>query len=621
MPPAAPGRPPGAPFPTMSRPVPPARLRATLPRPASGGSAPGRAGVLASALAAGLLGAAAVVLAFGTGPLHPRSLGWMLAGPLGPDPVQYLLGWTYFVRSPWGLPPGVSPAYGLEIGSSIFYADAIPLLAFALKALRGVVEVPQPFGPWLLLCGVLQGLLAWWLLGLATADPLARAAGAGLFVLQPMLLTRMGGHLALAGQWTLLAALFLALRDGRGARHAAAWGALSLVTSLVHAYLLPMVLGLWAADALARALRGGDRHRRWTPQAAEALAVPGAALLGLWVAGFFLLRSGHDAPGYGNLGLDLLAPLDGGYWSAVLPDLPKTGHDESGGSYLGLGGLLLLAAAGLAWLSGRAPPLAPALRRRWPLPAVLLAMLAFAVTHRPTLAGLQVTLFEPPGWALALAGSLRASERFFWPLAYALLFAAVAVLARTWGGRRTGLLLAALLAVQLADLRPGLRLLRSYVSGAPRDAPERLSDPFWAEAGRAYARVRAAPAANMGPHWESVARFAWRHGLPTDAVYLARIDPRAVAALRDRVAAALRSGCYEPGTLYVLRDRATLDLAAASHDPARDLLGRIEGLDVLAPGWLPNRAVPPGMRRLEAVGDRRESPASCGGGGGAAGQG
>jgi hypothetical protein len=215
---------------------------------------------LASALVAGLLGALVVVLAFGTAPLDPRATGWMLAGPLGPDPVQYLLGWTYFRDSPWTLPPGLNPAYGLEIGSSIFFADAIPLLAFAFKALRGVVEVPQYFGPWLLGCGVLQGLLAWRLLGLATGDPLARAAGAGLFVLQPMLLTRMGGHLALAGQWLLLAALLLALRDGRGPRQAGAWGLLSLLTSLVHAYLLPMVLGLWAADGLARALRR-DRPR------------------------------------------------------------------------------------------------------------------------------------------------------------------------------------------------------------------------------------------------------------------------------------------------------------------------------------------------------------------------
>jgi hypothetical protein len=370
---------------------------------------------------------------------------------------------------------------------------------------------------------------------------------------------------------------------------------LSLLTSLVHAYLLPMVLGLWAADGLARALRR-DRPRP-AALALEAAAVPGAALLGLWAAGFFLLRSGHEAAGYGSLALDLLAPFDGGYWSALLPDLPDPEHNESGGSYLGLGGLLLLAAAGLAWATGRVPSPWPALRRRWPLVAALLLMLAFAVTHRATLAGVQVVLFEPPGWALALAGSLRASERFFWPLAYALLFAAVAVVARAWGGRRAGLLLAGLLLLQLVDLQPGLRLLRSYLAEAPREAPARLADPFWAEAGRAYARVRAVPAGNMGEAWEPVARFAMAHGLPTDAVYLARIDGGAVQALRQRVAAQLRSGCYEQGTLYVLRDRASLDLAAASHDPGRDLLGQVEGLDVLAPGWLPGRAVPAGMRR------------------------
>ena len=91
-----------------------------------------------------------------------------------------------------------------------------------------------------------------------------------------MLLTRMGGHLALAGQWVLLAALLLALRRGCGFRQAAAWVLLLLVTSLVHAYLLPMVLALWAADGIGRA-RGGASPG---PLAAEAVAVARDAGLG-----------------------------------------------------------------------------------------------------------------------------------------------------------------------------------------------------------------------------------------------------------------------------------------------------------------------------------------------------
>ncbi len=104
-------------------------------------------------------------------------------------------------------PPGLNPAYGLELGFSVFYADAIPLLAFFFKALHPAVEVSQYWGLWLFACGALQGALAWRLLGLATDDPLARLAGSALFVMQPTLLNRMGGHFALSAHFLLLAGL------------------------------------------------------------------------------------------------------------------------------------------------------------------------------------------------------------------------------------------------------------------------------------------------------------------------------------------------------------------------------------------------------------------------------
>lgn len=548
----------------------------------------------AGGAAAALLGAAVTVALLGFGPLDPRNEGWLWA-ELGVDPIQSWLGWTSFRQAPWASPPGANPAYGLELGTSIYFTDSLPILAIPLKALRGVLELPpQYIGPWLLACGALQGLVGWRLVGLATRDPLARACGAGLLALQPMLMHRMLGHTSFAGQWTLLAALLLALAPGGGGRRGAAWAALLAATALVHSYLLVMGAAIWAADWTRRAwlepLPSGRRD--WRGPALEAAAVPVAALAALWAGGFFLLRGGHGSGvgsefgRYGTWSFDLLGFFDPGDWSAVLPDLPDTGHwDAVGSHYLGLGGLLLLAAGavGLAMRPTRLP------LRLLPLAAALLLLLAFAVTHQVSAAGRVWTLFEPPPWFFGLAAALRNSTRMAVPFAYALLLGAIAAAARAWGGRRTGWLLLVLLAVQWADLRPGIVARGVEAAAAPREPPRRLSDPFWAEAVRRYGRVRCAPAANIGPGWETVGALAARAGVPTDCAYLARVDDAAVAALRAKVAESLASGDYEPRTLYLLRDAESQALARASHDPARDLLLLADNHWVLAPGWLGRR--------------------------------
>ena len=85
---------------------------------------------------------------------------------------------------------------------------------------------------------------------------------------------------------------------------------------------------------------------------------------------------------------------------------------------------------------------------------------------------------------------------------------------------------------------------------------------------------------------ESIAQFAMQAGMPTDSVYLARVDGTVVDALRRRMAEVLASGAYEPATLYVLRDVESLARARASHDPRRDAIVQVDGYWVLAPGYL-----------------------------------
>jgi hypothetical protein len=184
------------------------------------------------------------------------------------------------------------------------------------------------------------------------------------------------------------------------------------------------------------------------------------------------------------------------------------------------------------------------------------------------------------------ADALRASERFLWPFAYALLLAACIALIRGFGPRRAGVVLAVLVVVQFADMQPGFARLERYFPVGPAVAQLRLQDPFWTEAARRYERVRLTPTGMQARHWEEIAVYAAARGLTTDAVYLARLDPAKVAALNARIAAELAAGRVEPGTFYALGSDETLAAARAGHDGTRDLLAQFDGVWVLAPGWL-----------------------------------
>lgn len=523
-------------------------------------------------------GALAALATLGPRILDINDLGWLLHGTLGPDPVAYLSAWTYFARTPWSWPPTLNPDYGLELSSAIFYVDAVPLAALLAKALRPLVEIPQYWGPWMVLCAALQAGFAWRLLGLAVPDPVARALGALLFAWQPLLLNRMGGHFALCSQWSLLWALWLCLRpDPR--RQALQWAGCLGIQAMLNPYVMAMCGGLWVADTLGRALRLASPR----PLLAQWPVLPVMAGA-LWLAGYFTL-GGEVLPmgvHYGQSQFDLTAPFDAVEWGLLLPALPGLRHWEAGGSYLGAGALLalalglVLAPRGAWW---------PMLRRHAVLLLMLAGMLGFAISNQVAIGGRIVASFDLPAPILRLADMLRASERFFWPLAYAAIFAAIAVLAQRLHGLRLRWVLAGLLALQIVDIQAGMGRFRALVAAAPAVAAERLPDPFWAEAGRRYQRIRAVPAENFGAHWEPIARFAAPRGLPTDAAYHSRVDPAALATLRRRTLAAFEQGRWEPGTLYVLRDEATRRLVAAQADPSRDLLAERDGLWVFAPGW------------------------------------
>jgi hypothetical protein len=313
--------------------------------------------------------------------------------------------------------------------------------------------------------------------------------------------------------------------------------------------------------------------------------VPAAGALGLWQAGFFLVPAAPST-GYGNFGMNLLAPLNPDLYSALLPPVapPLLGFHE-GYNFAGLGCLLLVPALLLA-VARRRGGSWRGLRSHWPLGLVLLGLALFAVTHNVGVGRASFRLPLPDS-VVQMASLLRSSGRMYWPVHYALLVFLIVAIARALPPRATLVLLALATAVQVFDSRHGWwsHLHAHFAASRATAWPSPLQSPFWSAAGREYRVLRRLPPRNSAPDYAAFAYFAASHQMASSAAYLARVDGAALDAAEQQGRQALQAGAFEPDTLYVL-DPLHAGYAAEALDPDADLLARVDGYLVLAPGWL-----------------------------------
>ncbi|SDB43189.1 hypothetical protein SAMN03159382_01022 [Pseudomonas sp. NFACC23-1] len=523
-----------------------------------------------------LLGALAFLLVIGPRVLDPTNIAWLGEG----DTTTHYLGWAFFRSSPWTFPLGMNPSYGLELGNGIIFSDSNPLLAFLFKPFSGwLPETFQYFGLWLLACFILQAWFAWKLLGLLTPSLWIRLLGAGLFVFSPPMFLRMGAHLSLSGHFLILAALYLALRPGLQKRRLA-WGVLLAATALVHAYLLAMVALIWLADLANQAIKGRLFRRD------ALIELSGLFLLVAfccWQAGYFSVGGGTVSGGYGLYRLNVLSLVDPSGWSYIVRDLPEGPGDYEGFNYLGLGVLILAICAAAALLQGNTG-LVSAVRHRWLLLWALFGLTLFSLTNTLGIGVLDVHYWLP-GSLEKLANVFRASGRMFWPVFYAIVFAVIFLVIRGNKPRAAACLLAIALLVQVLDTRAGWAGLRqSRMMPAASSWSTSMNDPFWASAASHYSKVRLLLPQNQPDNWLLTSQYALKHGLETDGVYLGRMGTREIEQAQRRAAQMLASGEYAADSLYILDPGAALQ-AAKTVNRQTDLLTRIDGLVVLAPGW------------------------------------
>ncbi len=466
---------------------------------------------------------------------------WALRGelppgrPVNPDLIQHVMGQRYFWHQPWHL-HGLLFSWNLDApyGVMIGLTDSLPLVTLLLKPFIGWFPPTfQAVTPWIALCWVLQPVAAVFALRSAGEKRIIPAvAVAACASAMPTFLMRVA-HAALSGHFLLLLALGISLRlsatpvrplPAAAGRPVDRWlpaGCVLIPTLLlIHPYLMMMAIAVLFAAPFTLLTR---RDRRWAVTLSGlSLSVLVTAVLA-WRLGYL---GGAGAEGFGVYSMNLLSPVRPETSSLLRGSAPSaldaTGGQYEGFQYLGMG--LLLGLATLFLFPRSRSALRTAVFRQPGLWLSCLALTLIALSDRIYLGHVLLLSFrEPPG-----ADVVRASGRFFWPVAYVVLVGTVAALARlSW--RPMPLLLVVLALLQTADAG------RLQAADAARF---RVVTPFAFDADRLQDAMRNSAMLTIYPAWPceatnpvvasmmEVLSIADRVLIPVDTMYTARMSHR-----------------------------------------------------------------------------------------------
>jgi hypothetical protein len=518
-------------------------------------------------------------MAIGTAPLNVQNIAWLAKG----DALFNYVGWEIFRQSPWSIPLGLNPNYGLEFGSSIVYSDSIPLLAIFFKLFSAVLPEPfQYFGLWLLICFVLQAIYSYKLGGLISNNKYLRMFISIIFLFSPIMFFRTNIHLALVGHFVLLWALYLNLNK-RVSWYS--WPAILLITLGIHFYLFVMVFALWMAGLLDAALNKRLSRQKSLMQVLLAIVV---VVIGAWQYGYMAIAvSSSSGAGYGGDQFNLLAFFNPLEWSWLISKnifIPPT---IEGFAYMGIGaiGALVLGFVQLHKKEIRSK-VVKNIKMHQALLFATCFMLFIAVSNNLHIGNSHYSFPISDQFLFAL-NVVRASARLSWPLQYLIIFSAIWAIINGYRKSFVSSILLLLACLQILDTYNGWGKLHSYFQGLSGVKIEHsLTHEFWKEAPKQYSTIKLLPPQNWPDGWNTFAAYAAENKMATNSVFLARFDMNKVQDAKTASDLDIVSGNLDPKTIYVFQKWSdNLFQVSPKIDPSRDLFARIDGVNLLAPDY------------------------------------
>ncbi len=484
--------------------------------------------------------------------MSPTNIGWLRG-----DTVWHFLVWAFFRVEAWQPLPGRIETFLAPLGTSIGSGDALPLLAFPLKALSSVLpQTFQYFGPYLLGNYLLQGLCGYLLTRVFFSNRWHALLAALFFLLSPIMIFRVE-HVALSSHWLLLLGLWHYFASHRSAhfrpwRYALLWALIIGLAGLIHPYLAAMLLPLAALSAFSETVLKRRLKRSILP--ALLLGYTGLLALEWWLSGLVGAGQNLRSGGFGVFSMNLNALYNPRDQSRFLPALPMGVGQYEGFSYLGLGMIALALPLLLYCVCYPARVQRSVVRvlmneHYWPLFLAVLAFTLYALGDAAWLGEKPIVKLPFFTYFPDLTSTFRASGRFFWPVYYLIFLLLLVSLKRTFSGRPLTLLLCASVALQVADAK----FYRFFDPGSLTFS-EHLQSERWSKLIAPFDTVAITPAFDQNlasPNdYQDFSWLAASQGKNLTTGHTAR-PPAQLETVRDALLVGALRGPRDPKSLYV----------------------------------------------------------------------
>lgn len=528
-----------------------------------------------------LLGFASFLLVTGGGKiLRPTYIDWFLIE--GGDSLLPWVGWQFFRHSPFlQWPLGANPDYGMGIGSSIVYSGSIPLLAFMFKPLNAFLpDTFQFIGLWILIGFLLQSLFAWKLLSLFTQDKRLLLIGSMFFIIAPIFQIGLASpakfgtsYNAAIGQWVLLAGLyFYSARNFSAFR----WIGLLVATTLIHAYLLAMLIVIWSADLIQRCWLKQTSIVKMVSHFFSSVASVATVM---WAAGYFMLGSDVGNDGFGFYHMNLLSLIDpDAVWSKILRDQNGGFGDYEGFNYLGLGMLGLgLIASYEALCNGK-------INYEVKITPILIAsvgLFLYAISNHVAIGAHEIFSYDLPSITAPITKAFRAPGRFFWPVYYIIYLAIFYLIFTRLKSSVAISLCGFMLLIQIIDSSAVWRMYKNKFARSPAWEPS-LTSPAWRDITHQYRKIIYVLPENFSSNWQPLSVFAAMHRMAINTGSFARTNQERVKAERLWLTNEIINKKIRPDSLYIFDNDALWEIALRQIAPS-DAAGVLDGFRVVAP--------------------------------------